>query len=83
MYIFIHSLINLKSNKVPQSLGCLWFWQLLGDWHFWVFHGVAENIVGSLLFCGVSIVQCLLNKLLYFTSPLMKHFNFYRKNPFI
>ena len=56
MFISIHSLINLKSNKLPQSLGCLWFWQLLGDWHFWVFLGVAENIVGSLLFCGVNIV---------------------------
>ena len=28
-----------------------------------VFLGVAENIVGSLLFCGVGIVQCLFNLL--------------------
>ena len=49
-------LINLKSNKLPQSLGCLWFWQLLGDWQFWVFLGVAENIIGLLLFCVVNIV---------------------------
>ena len=43
--------------------------KLLGDWHFWEFLGVAENIVGSLLFCGVSIVQCLLNKTFVFHFP--------------
>jgi len=69
LFIFIHSLINLKSNKLPQNLGCLWFWQLLGDWHFWVFLGVAENIVGSLLFCDVRIVQCLLKKTFVFHFP--------------
>ena len=25
LLIFIHSLVNSKSNELPQSLGCLWF----------------------------------------------------------
>ena len=32
---------------------------------FWVFLGVAETIVSSLLCCGVGIVQCLFNLLYY------------------
>ena len=24
LFIFIHSLINSKSNELPQSMGCLW-----------------------------------------------------------
>ena len=45
------------------------FWQLLGEWHFWMFHGVAENIVSSLLFCNVIIDHCLLNKTFVFHFP--------------
>lgn len=69
MFIFIRLTISLTcSHRVWVVRGSGSFFGLLVSC-FGLFLGVAETIVDSLLFCVVSIDQCLLSKSFVFHSP--------------